>query len=93
MFFRTPHVDRRFLRVRRAVVPDVPQAQVLQYLFDDVRLFDKADDFHCSPAFGAAQWVHFIDFLYYDEKDKGIGPFYAGSRLTFRLSLLADKIK
>ena len=45
--------DIQIRRGRRAGVPDFPQAKMLQYLLDDGLLFDKADDFHLSLAFGA----------------------------------------
>jgi hypothetical protein len=34
------------------MVVDVPKIEMAQYLFNDIKFFDKADDFHFTMAFG-----------------------------------------
>jgi hypothetical protein len=38
------------------MIANVPKIEMTQYFFDDVELFDKADDFHLSLTFGTHKW-------------------------------------
>jgi hypothetical protein len=37
---------------------DVPKIEMAQYLFNDIKFFDKADDFHFTMAFGAHKRIN-----------------------------------
>jgi hypothetical protein len=50
-------------RSGRIVISSLPQVQMAQYVFDNIRLFNKTDHFHGPPASGAYQGVDRIDFL------------------------------
>ena len=38
---------------RNSMVTSFPHVEMLQYLFDDMWLFDESDDYHFALAFGA----------------------------------------
>lgn len=43
------------------MVGDVPKIKMTQYLFNDIKSFDKADDVHLILAFGAQNRINFIN--------------------------------